>query len=58
MAAMLQIIGLGLLVSLGAVLTLPVDENNAEITKFHVMTTIKMRYAITTVETWVQGRHF
>ena len=33
-----------------------VDEN-AEITKFHVVSKIEMRYAITNVETMVRNRH-
>ena len=57
MAAMLQIIGLGLLVSLGTVSTLPVDGNNAEITKLHVVTKIQMRYAITNVQTSVRNKY-
>ena len=54
---MLKIICLGLMAYLGVVLNLPVDGNIAEITKFHVTTTIKMRYAITTVETWVRNKY-
>ena len=54
---MLKIICLGLMAYLGVVLNLPVDGNIAEITKFHVKTTIKMRYAITTVETWVRNKY-
>ena len=57
MAAMLQIIGLGLLVSLGTVLALPVGGNNAEITKLHVVTKIQMRYAITNVQTSVRNKY-
>ena len=57
MAAMLKIICLGLMAYLGVVLTLPVDGNIAEIAKFYVTTTIKMRYAITTVETWVRNKY-
>ena len=35
----------------------PLNEEKAEITKFHVITQIQLRYAITDVETHVRNRH-
>ena len=38
-------------------ISLPTPEEKAEITKFHVVSQIQLRYAITDVETHVRNRH-
>ena len=49
-----------LLINFCGVYSAPTSQNNeeAEITKFHVNSRIQLRYAITDVETQIRNRHF